>query len=182
MAAQGYPKNGNWCGEFAAAVVKSTGGTPPKNAAIASNWRNWGSAVEGAPEPGDVAVRRGARTGSIGSHVTFVESYDPKTGVFKGFGGNQGKWSSEYSADRFDFRRGDRDAIDASLKRKSAENTSTGSVKAVIDFSNLPQGAKKSGDELGKFKLLKINAAPQGAKDLEGVMTPGDLAHTPYVP
>jgi hypothetical protein len=36
MAAQGYPKSGNWCGEFAAAVVRSAGGTPPSGAAVAS--------------------------------------------------------------------------------------------------------------------------------------------------
>ncbi len=106
MRSQGYPKAGNWCGEFAASVVKSAGGTPPKNPAIASNWRNWGSPVEGAPQPGDVAVRRGARTGSTGSHVTFVENFDPKTGRFTGLGGNQGRWESQQIASQYEFRRG----------------------------------------------------------------------------
>jgi uncharacterized protein (TIGR02594 family) len=106
MASQGYPKAGNWCGEFAASVVKSAGGTPPKNPAIASNWRNWGSAVEGAPQPGDVAVRRGARTGSTGSHVTFVEGFDPKNGRFTGVGGNQGRPESSFAANEYEFRRG----------------------------------------------------------------------------
>src|ERR1019366_9016921 len=59
MAAQGYPKSGNWCGEFAAAVVRSSGGTPPKNPAIASNGRGWGQSTA-EPKPGDIAVRRGA--------------------------------------------------------------------------------------------------------------------------
>jgi uncharacterized protein (TIGR02594 family) len=105
MAQQGYPKRGAWCGEFAASVVKSVGGTPPKGAAVASNWRNWGEAVEGTPQPGDIAVRRGARTGSTGSHVTVVESVDPKTGRFVGVGGNQGRPESSYRTGSYEFRR-----------------------------------------------------------------------------
>ena len=106
MRNQGYPKAGNWCGEFAASVVKSAGGTPPKNPAIASNWRKYGSPVEGAPQPGDVAVRKGVPTGSTGSHVTFVEGYDPKTGRFTGIGGNQGSPRSSFPASQYDYRRG----------------------------------------------------------------------------
>jgi uncharacterized protein (TIGR02594 family) len=105
MAQQGYPKAGNWCGEFAASVVKSVGGTPPKGAAVASNWRNWGTPVD-TPQPGDIAVRRGVQTGSTGSHVTIVESVDPKTGSFRGLGGNQGSTISRYGIGRYEFRRG----------------------------------------------------------------------------
>jgi len=105
MREQGYPKAGNWCGEFAASVVKSAGGTPPQNPAIASNWRNYGSPVEGAPQPGDIAVRKGVRTGSTGSHVTFVENFDPKTGSFTGVGGNQGRPESSFNASQYEFRR-----------------------------------------------------------------------------
>lgn len=50
MRAQGYPKAGSWCGEFAASVVKGVGGTPPKDPEVASNWRNYGTGVEGAPQ------------------------------------------------------------------------------------------------------------------------------------
>ena len=107
MRSQGYPKAGNWCGEFAASVVKSAGGTPPKNPAIASNWRNWGSAVEGAPQPGDVACSGGAPApDQTGSHVTFVEGFDAKTGKFTGVGGNQGRPESSFNASQYDFRRG----------------------------------------------------------------------------
>lgn len=110
MRSQGYPKAGAWCGEFAASVVKSVGGTPPKNAAIASNWRNWGTPVD-SPQPGDVAVRKGGRggyvpTGATGSHVTFVEGVDPKTGKFTGLGGNQGRFQSQYASGQYEFRRG----------------------------------------------------------------------------
>jgi hypothetical protein len=105
MRDQGYPKAGNWCGEFAASVVKSAGGTPPQNPQIASNWRGYGSPVEGAPQPGDIAVRKGVRTGGLGSHVTFVENFDPKTGRFTGVGGNQGHPESSFKASQYEFRR-----------------------------------------------------------------------------
>jgi uncharacterized protein (TIGR02594 family) len=111
MSENGYPKAGNWCGEFTAAVVRSSGGTPPKNPAIASNWRNYGTPVD-TPQPGDIAVRKGVPTGSTGSHVTIVDSID-QNGSFMGVGGNQGidprtgqnRWLSRQSTDRYEFRR-----------------------------------------------------------------------------
>lgn len=106
MREQGYPKQGNWCGEFAAAVIKSVGGTPPKNPAIASNWRNWGKSTD-TPQPGDIAVRKGAPTGATGSHVTIVENYDPNSGRFSGIGGNQGSARSNFPINRYEFRHSD---------------------------------------------------------------------------
>jgi hypothetical protein len=108
MAAEGHPKSGNWCGEFAAAVVESVGGTPPRNPEVASNWRNYGTAS--TPQNGAVAVRRvslrGGRvpTGETGSHVTFVQSVDPRTGTFIGVGGNQGGTRSRFRVQDYDFR------------------------------------------------------------------------------
>jgi uncharacterized protein (TIGR02594 family) len=110
MASQGYPKNGNWCGEFAASVVKAAGGAPPSGAAVASNWRGLGTPTNN-PQPGDIAIRRFDRsgnpvpTGSTGSHVTFVQSIDPKTGQFVGLGGNQGNFQSQYPLAGYEFRR-----------------------------------------------------------------------------
>lgn len=110
MASQGYPKNGNWCGEFAAAVVKSVGGTPPNGAAVASNWRGIGVPTT-TPQPGDIAIRRFDKygnpvaTGNTGSHVTFVQSIDPQTGRFVGLGGNQGNFQSQYPLAGYEFRR-----------------------------------------------------------------------------
>jgi uncharacterized protein (TIGR02594 family) len=106
MRSQGYPKSGNWCGEFAASVVKAAGGTPPKNPAIASSWRNWGLPDQ-TPHAGDVAVaNRGVPTGATGSHVTFVENVDPKTGRFTGLGGNQGAGpESGFRISDYTFRR-----------------------------------------------------------------------------
>jgi hypothetical protein len=109
MASQGYPKAGNWCGEFAASVVKSVGGTPPKGAAVASNWRNWGTPVApGDVQPGDIAVAdRGVRTGATGSHVTIVEGVNAKSGTFTGLGGNQGRgFESQFALKGYTFRRG----------------------------------------------------------------------------
>ena len=132
MREQGYPKAGNWCGEFAASVVKSAGGTPPQNPAIASNWRNWGSPVEGAPQPGDVAVRKGVRTGSTGSHVTFVENFDPKTGRFTGVGGNQGSAESSFKAGQYEFRRGGNVDLGAVAKSAGVAGAAGGSGTGAV--------------------------------------------------
>lgn len=107
MRRMGYPRSGAWCGQFAAATVKAAGGTPPKNPAIASNWRSFGAVVEGAPQPGDIAVRKGVPTGSTGSHVTIVNQVDPQTGKFIGLGGNQGgaAKNSNFPLSRYEFRR-----------------------------------------------------------------------------
>jgi uncharacterized protein (TIGR02594 family) len=118
MTKEGYPQSGAWCGQFAAAVVRSSGGVPPKGYAIASNWRNWGTPVD-EPQPGDIAVRRGSRfgrggyvpTGRTGSHVTTVGSVDPETGRFVGIGGNQAGRDrravpANYPIRGFEFRRG----------------------------------------------------------------------------
>jgi hypothetical protein len=105
MASQGYPKAGNWCGEFAASVVKSAGYLPPKGAAIASNWRNWGT-VDPTPHVGDIAVaNRGVATGATGSHVTVVSAVNPG-GTFTGLGGNQrAGWQSQFATGGYTFRR-----------------------------------------------------------------------------
>jgi hypothetical protein len=113
MRSQGYPKAGSWCGEFAASVVKSVGGKPPPGAAVASNWRNWGTPVApGDVQPGDIAVRKFGLhgggyvpTGQTGSHVTVVEGTDPKSGRFTGLGGNQGRFESQFALSQYEFRR-----------------------------------------------------------------------------
>lgn len=105
MAKQGYPQHDNWCGDFASAVVRSAGGTPPKGWSVASNWRNVGPEVSAEDaQPGDVAVRRGTPTGSTGSHVTILNE-KLKGGRFAGLGGNQGSRVSNYSTSRFQFYR-----------------------------------------------------------------------------
>lgn len=164
MASQGYPKRGNWCGEFAASVVKSVGGTPPQNPAIASNWRNYGVPETGAPQPGDVAVaRRGVRTGDTGSHVTFVESYDPKTGTFKGLGGNQrAGMESTFGAGEYDFRRPapDRTALDrrAIDKQNGGAINSTGKLSVDV---KAPAGTKVNYDGNNLLKSTQMQRQTQ---------------------
>jgi hypothetical protein len=118
MASQGYPKNGNWCGQFAAAVVKAGGGTPPKNAPIASMWRTWGESVDD-PKPGDIAVRRGVPTGATGSHVGFVRKVYPD-GSVDILGGNQGRVIAHHPPGTYDFRRGLAPPVDDTFSKKQA--------------------------------------------------------------
>lgn len=90
MRDMGYPKSGEWCGEFAASVIKRAGGTPPSGAAVASNWRRYGTPDE-MPHVGDVAVAdRGVPTGATGSHVGFVTAVDLKNDTFTLESGNSG--------------------------------------------------------------------------------------------
>ena len=88
MSDMGYPKVGEWCGEFAASIIKRAGGIPPYGAAIASNWRGYGT-PDAIPHVGDVAVAdRGVPTGATGSHVGFVTDVDLKNGTFTLESGN----------------------------------------------------------------------------------------------
>lgn len=81
-----HPQSGNWCGEFAAAVMHSQGLPIPPKPEIASNWRLWGTPTD-TPKPGDVAIRRGVPTGHTGSHVVMVESVN-RDGTMTVIGGN----------------------------------------------------------------------------------------------
>lgn len=168
LRSQGYSRPSAWCGAFAASVVKSQGIEPPKNPLVASNWRNWGQPVQGTPEGGHVAIRRGAATGSTGSHVTFVESVNPRTGEFTSVGGNQGlskaqrmqglTGRSTYKLADFDFRQPQAAEnireIAGGAEGKPAEVTGgpsvSGSVDVTVTHRNPPPGttieAKGRGD------------------------------------
>ena len=88
MRDMGYPKIGEWCGEFAASIITMAGGTPPSGAAVASNWRMYGT-PDATPHVGDVAVAdRDVPTGETGSHVGFVTDVDLKSGTFTLESGN----------------------------------------------------------------------------------------------
>jgi uncharacterized protein (TIGR02594 family) len=88
MSDMGYPKAGDWCGEFAASIIKRAGGTPPRSAAVASNWRRYGT-PDAVPHVGDVAVAsRGVPTGELGSHVGFVIGVDLANDTFTLESGN----------------------------------------------------------------------------------------------
>ena len=88
---------GEWCGDFAAAVIKSAGGTPPSGYPGARNWLKFGT-PDALPHVGDIAVRR-----NLG-HVTFVSKVYPDGSVDLE-GGNQGGHPVYHSASRGYFYR-----------------------------------------------------------------------------
>ncbi|HEY2530868.1 MAG TPA: CHAP domain-containing protein [Xanthobacteraceae bacterium] len=104
MRDMGYPKIGEWCGEFAASVIKMAGGIPPSGASIASNWRRYGT-PDAMPQVGDVAVAgRGVPTGATGSHVGFVTGVDLKNGTFTLESGNSCNIYTTREISGFSFR------------------------------------------------------------------------------
>jgi len=105
MSDMGYPKIGEWCGEFAASVIKRAGGTPPSGAAVASNWRGYGT-LDVTPRIGDVAVAdRGVLTGATGSHVGFVTDVDLINGTFTLESGNSSNMYTTRKISCFSFAR-----------------------------------------------------------------------------
>ncbi|HTV38258.1 MAG TPA: CHAP domain-containing protein [Xanthobacteraceae bacterium] len=103
MRDMGYPKFGEWCGEFAASIIKRAGGTPPSGAAVASNWRKYGT-QDALPHVGDIAVAgRGVPTGETGSHVGFVTSIDLKNATFTLESGNSCNIYTTRTIDGFSF-------------------------------------------------------------------------------
>jgi hypothetical protein len=158
IRSQGYNVNSAWCGDFAAATVKAAGGTPPKNPQVASNWRNYGQQVE-TPEPGDIAVRKGVRTGSTGSHVTVVDSVGRNQ--FYGVGGNQGSPRSRFSTGTYEFFR-DNEAARRQVDKAQAPDKWSGGLNAKVEFLNVPNGVKTSADSEGDvFKQLQISRTKQ---------------------
>lgn len=144
MASQGYNMSRNWCGEFAASVVRKQGYDAPNGAAVASNWRNWGQRPE-TPGPDDVAVRRNnlhgvpVKTGDTGSHVTFVKSIDHEHGTFVGVGGNQPKEETFRIAD-FDFRRPTDKQRSVTAGASEADKHLVWDDKGMYDDRNPPGG------------------------------------------
>jgi hypothetical protein len=121
---------------------------------------------------------------------------DPRSihGGITGAGAQIGKGLGLYNANRATpeeraaFSRGmtrynnpeARAKLDADMQRRRAKPT-TGKMKAEVDFSPHPTKVP-TGDELGKFKNVKLNAAPQGSKDLEGMLVPGDGPYSKFTP
>lgn len=105
MRDMGYPKHGEWCGEFAASIVARAGGIPPDGATLASNWRRYGSA-DATPRVGDVAVAdRGVPTGETGSHVGFVTGIHLNDGTFTLESGNASSIFTTRKISCFSFHR-----------------------------------------------------------------------------
>jgi hypothetical protein len=168
IQSKGYNVDSAWCGDFAAAVVRSAGGRPPKGYPIASNWRKFGDPVEGDPHPGDIAVRRGVATGSAGSHVTIVDSFDSDTGKFTGIGGNQGRIRSNFARSAYDFRRGEEASARMDKAQSAAAPAQQVDASLDIDMKNMPSWVKTSVDG-GAFKKLRVTrSTPQGGKESAG--------------
>ena len=117
MHQQGVTVDENWCGEFVAATIKASGGTPPPGYATASSYLNMGTHVDPADvQPNDVAVfKYGTHgkykgmpvpPGEAGSHVGMVgpSGYDPKSNTFDMVQGNT-LAAYNRSANGIEFRR-----------------------------------------------------------------------------
>jgi hypothetical protein len=152
MADNGYPRSGNWCGQFAASVVKSAGGAPPKGAGVASNWLNWGQHVDPKDvQEGDIMVRKSSRfggqiqPGQIGSHVAFAGGA-VKDGKVEMVGGNQGGIRAGVNASQYEFRRGQE-------KQATAEKTG-----AAVPGGQPAGGTPAGGGRVTRFSE-DVNAA-----------------------
>ena len=167
MVQQGYPQHaGEWCGDFAAAVVHASGGTPPPNSAAAGAWANFGAPRQGTPQPGDVAVMRGndQRTGLPYTHVTFVDAVNPD-GTFVGLGGNQGGGQlkrSVFGTSAFDFRAPVAGALAAET---GPENVGSNRAYTFSLPANAPMG-------MGNNNPLNIKYYKGAEKDYPGLVGP----------
>jgi uncharacterized protein (TIGR02594 family) len=141
MSRNGYPMDGNWCGEFAASVVNAAGGQPPPGAAVATNWMKYGRGVSPQDvQPGDVAVlTRGHGVGETGGHVGFVSGVDPQHGTFSLMGGNQGSAVKSEPMTGFQFRRGDYSDTSAGV---AATNSVDPSGQGEAEARGLPRTAQ----------------------------------------
>jgi hypothetical protein len=135
MSDMGYPKTGEWCGEFAASVIKRAGGTPPSGAAIASNWRGYGT-PDAMPQVGDVAVAdRGVPTGATGSHVGFVTDIDLKNGTFTLESGNSSNIYTIRKISCFSFHTPPNNVLSALIGNGVPSETAIGNAPTGLPLS-----------------------------------------------
>ena len=140
MSDMGYPKTGEWCGEFAASVIKRAGGTPPSGAAIASNWRGYGT-PDAMPHVGDVAVAdRGVPTGATGSHVGFVTDVDLKNGTFTLESGNSSNIYTPRKISCFSFHTPPNNVLSALIRNGVPSGTAIGNALTGLPLSRASIG------------------------------------------
>jgi hypothetical protein len=185
MASKGYPKAGAWCGEFTASVVKQAGGTPPKGAAVASNWLNWGQHVDPTNvQEGDVMVRTKSRfggravAGQTGSHVALVGKVGDDS--VERIGGNQSRGvvnQSRFSGE-YEYRRAvpDRVALDRSAvdRQNAATINSTGNLSVDV---KAPAGTKVAYSGNNLLKNTSMQRQTQMVPT-QGGPSVGDTAQT----
>jgi len=135
MSDMGYPKAGEWCGEFAASIIKRAGGIPPSGAAIASNWRGYGT-LDAMPHVGDVAVAgRGVPTGATGSHVGFVTDVDFENGTFTLESGNSSDIYTTRTISCFSFHTPPNNVLSALIGNGVPSVTAIGTALAGLPLS-----------------------------------------------
>jgi uncharacterized protein (TIGR02594 family) len=174
MSDMGYPKAGEWCGEFAAAVIKRAGGRPPSGAAIASNWRRYGT-PDSTPHVGDVAVAdRGVPTGETGSHVGFVTGVDLKNDAFTLESGNASNIYTTRQISCFSFHTPPNNVLSAltgslPLIRASIGDYPFVPALSLIDPDDCNQGNTDNYDEIQNDDSLQQVQAPANSLNRERV-------------
>ena len=164
MSDMGYPKAGEWCGEFTASIIKRAGGTPPTGAAIASNWRGYGTS-DAMPHVGDVAVAdRGVPTGAKGSHVGFVTEVDLNNGTFTLESGNSSNIYTTRKVSCFSFHTPPNNVLSALIgngipSRTAISHALTGLllIRARIgDYAFVPALSSPDPDDCGSLDTEEI--------------------------
>jgi hypothetical protein len=123
MSDMGYPKIGEWCGEFAS------------GAAIASNWRGYGT-TDVMPHVGDVAVAdRGVPTGATGSHVGFVIDVDLMNGTFTLESGLSSNIYTTRKISCFSFRTPPNNVLSALIGNRVPSVTAIGNAITALPLS-----------------------------------------------
>ena len=151
MSDMGYPKTGEWCGEFAAAVIRRAGGIPPSGAAIASNWRGYGT-PDAMPHVGDVAVAdRGVPTGATGSHVGFVIDVDLTNDTFTLESGNASNVYTTRKISCFSFHTPPKSVLSALIGNGVLSGTAIG---------NAPTGLPLRRANIGVYAFVPALSSP----------------------
>jgi hypothetical protein len=157
MLDMGYPKIGEWCGEFAASVIKRAGGTPPSGAAIASNWRKYGT-QDAMPHLGDVAVAdRGVPTGETGSHVGFVTDIDLKNDTFTLESGDSCDVFTTRKIGGFSFRRPPNNVLSALTGNGSPSGAAIACASVAPSIGVYPLVAAASSPNLDDCSLGSLD-------------------------
>jgi hypothetical protein len=165
MSDMGYPKAGEWCGEFAASIIKRAGGIPPYRAAIASNWRRYGT-PDAMPHLGDIAVAdRGVATGATGSHVGFVTDLDLKNGTFTLESGNSSDIYTARKTSCFSFHTPPKDVLSALIGN---------GVPSVTVISTALTGLPLSGDSRRIYPFVPTVSSPDTDDCIQGSLEADD--------
>ena len=153
MSDMGYPKTGEWCGEFAASVIKRAGGTPPSGAAIASNWRGYGT-PDAMPHVGDAAVAdRGVPNSATGSHVGFVTDVDLKNGTFTLESGNSSNIYTTRKISCFSFHTPPKSVLSALTGNGVLSGTAIGIALTGLPLMLVPAKSSPDPDDCSQGSL-----------------------------